>query len=190
MIFAIILSCFSYLYLNYIDKNTFDVYAAAVLHFTPFVVVLVLNVFIVIGMHKNKAVRKSLRRSLRKSESSRSEEDSITIMLLAVIIVFGFCYSFEFVRRIMNYAWSEYMSKWTHYDYAINHLADIFYVLNSSINFLIYCLFGSKFRSVFLKMFRSPFVKRENVALADSHVSRSNHELSAVAMRTRINSGN
>jgi len=48
------------------------------------------------------------------------------------------------------------MSKYDHYEYTINHLADTFYVLNSSVNFLICCLFGSKFRRVFLEMFRLP----------------------------------
>ncbi|CAL8085443.1 unnamed protein product [Orchesella dallaii] len=185
MIFSVLLSCFSYLYQNYIDANSFDIYTAIVLQFIPFLIVLVLNIFILIGMHRYKAARKSV----RKSKSSNSDEESITKMLLAVIIVFGVCSSFEFVRRIMIYVWPEYMSKWTHYDYTINHLADIFHVLNSSLNFLIYCLFGSKFRSVFLEMFKLPWGKAEEVITAastDSSASKSKNE--STGTRSRINS--
>ncbi|ODM93732.1 FMRFamide receptor [Orchesella cincta] len=169
LIFSVALSCFSYIYANYISQSSFDVFAAVVLHFTPFLVVLVLNVFILIGMHRYKTTRKSL----RKSDASNSEEESISLMLLAVVFVFGFCYSFEFIRRIMVYARPHYMSKWSHYDYPINHLADIFYVLNSSVNFLIYCMFGSKFRSVFLKMFKVPCAKPDEEILGVSAASRS-----------------
>jgi hypothetical protein len=75
-------------------------------------------------------------------------------MLLAVVGVFGFCYSFEFIRRILSYVNYFEIPPNDYYDYAINHLADIFYVVNSSVNFIIYCLLGRKFRGEFLKILR------------------------------------
>jgi len=52
LIFVIFITSVSYIYQHYIDRNSFDVYAAVVLHFAPFVIVLVLNVFILIGVSK------------------------------------------------------------------------------------------------------------------------------------------
>jgi len=51
-------------------------------------------------MHNHKAARKSLRQS--ESSNTYAEDESISIMLIAVVLVFGFCYSFEFTRRILN----------------------------------------------------------------------------------------
>ncbi|CAL8121266.1 unnamed protein product [Orchesella dallaii] len=97
-----------------------------------------------------------MREALTESSSqSDSEEDSVTPMLFAVVVVFGVCYSFEFYRLVLNFARPEYMSQFKYYDYTINHLADIFYVLNSSVNFCIYCLLGKSFRTVFLKVMSS-----------------------------------
>lgn len=84
----------------------------------------------------------------------------MTKMLFAVVLIFGFCYLFEFVRRIMNFAWSEYMNTYNYYDYIINVLADIFYVLNSSVNFVIYCVMGRRFRDIVKE--KCCLKKREN----------------------------
>ena len=73
-------------------------------------------------------------------------------MLLCVVFVFGFCHSFEIVRRVMNYANYFHFKEYKYYDYTISYLADIFYVLNSSLNFVIYYLMVKEFRSSFFKM--------------------------------------
>ncbi|CAL8085397.1 unnamed protein product [Orchesella dallaii] len=186
LVFVILLSCFSYLYSCCIDKGSFNIYVAIVLHFLPFTIVLILNVFIFIGIRNFRALRRSV-----KKPSENSEDESASIMLFAVVVVFGFCYSFEFIRRIMNYISPEYMTQWKHYDYPINHLADIFYVLNSSVNFLIYCLLGSTFRAVFLKIFRARFgwlrekfgeEKTENSVVSRSEASKVSQSSSSLAV--------
>lgn len=48
--FSVALSVFSYVYVNYIDANSFDIYVAVVLHFVPFVAVVTFNVLIFIGV--------------------------------------------------------------------------------------------------------------------------------------------
>lgn len=96
------------------------------------------------------------RRAISQNSSPQGNEDdegSVTKMLVAVVLVFGVCYSFETVRRLMNYIWPEYMGKYDYYEYAINNLSDVFYVLNSSANFVIYSVWGRNFRRVFCKMF-------------------------------------
>jgi len=118
-------------------------------------------------------MRKTLRQKDTKKPSSDSEDESASIMLFVVVLVFGICYSFETIRRIMNYIWPEHMSKWEYYEYPINHLADIFYVLNSSVNFLIYSLFGSTFRTVFMKIFRTRFGHFRKTTREESNTENS-----------------
>ncbi|CAL8121268.1 unnamed protein product [Orchesella dallaii] len=107
LIFVLGLVCFSYVYVNYIDPTSFNVYAAVVLHFTPFIIVLIFNVLIFLALRRYKKTRATLTHS--SSSPSESKEDSATPMLFAVVVVFGVCYSFEFYRRVLNFARPEYM---------------------------------------------------------------------------------
>ncbi|KAJ6640988.1 G-protein coupled receptor daf-37 [Pseudolycoriella hygida] len=132
LLFCTLLSCFSYTYDNWIHKQSFDIYVAIL---------------------KNIRQQTESVRMASTSKSRKDEDNSVTKMLLCVVIVFGICYSFEFVRRVMNFAQKEYMMKYNYYDYIINTLADIFYVLNSSVNFIIYCVLGKSFRTVFFRVF-------------------------------------
>jgi len=82
-------------------------------------------------------------------------EISITRMLLVVVLVFGICYFFEFLRQILVF--SKYFDPNEKYDaYIINHLSSLFYVLNSSVNFTIYLLMVQKFRDRFYQIFCRP----------------------------------
>lgn len=92
------------------------------------------------------------------SPAMATDDSSVTRMLVTVVFLHGLCYSFEFVRRVMNFADPEYMGAREYYEYDINILADVFYVLISSVNFVVYCLLGNKFRSTFLGVWGSVVV--------------------------------
>lgn len=49
--FCLALSCFSYIYVNWIDPLSFHVYVATVLHFVPFVLVVIFNILVFIGVN-------------------------------------------------------------------------------------------------------------------------------------------
>jgi hypothetical protein len=56
-LFIVVLAVFSYVYDAYLDSKSFHIYAAVVLHFFPFIAVLVLNFVIYLGVsyfHWNK----------------------------------------------------------------------------------------------------------------------------------------
>lgn len=64
-------------------------------------------------------------------------------------------------------------SRYKYYDYTLNHLADIFYVLNSSVNFLIYYLMGQAFRNEFLKLMSTTPCLKNLVCCEIPNVSKS-----------------
>jgi hypothetical protein len=80
-----------------------------------------------------------------------TKEVDVTRMLLCVVLVFGICNSFEFVRQILIFA-NYFDPKLNYYEYTINHLSSVFYVLNSSVNFIICFLMVKKFRMSFLRL--------------------------------------
>jgi hypothetical protein len=95
---------------------------------------------------------KEFHENRKKLTAMETKEMSINRMLLCVVLVFGVCNSFEFLRQILIF--SNYFDPKLQYDaYIINHLSSLFYVLNSSANFVVYFLMVEKFRKSFLKLF-------------------------------------
>ncbi|ODM88545.1 SID1 transmembrane family member 1, partial [Orchesella cincta] len=100
------LACFSFAYESVISPKTFDMYTAIVLHFAPFIIVLLFNILIILALRHHRKIRESL-------TATDFDQVSATPMLVTVVVVFGVCYSFEFVRRVLNFEWKEYMNQGT-----------------------------------------------------------------------------
>ena len=73
-------------------------------------------------------------------------------MFLVVVLVFFICNALPLVNNIM-----EAVGGLTYVDLPDELLAvtNLFVTINSSINFLIYCLFGNKFRTIFMQVLRT-----------------------------------
>lgn len=121
------------------------------------------------------------REQLQEFQQSKNDEYNITKMLFISGLAFGLCFSFEFVRRIMNFVWPAYMSSDVWWEFTINNLSDIFYVLNSSVNFVIYCVVGKKFRAVFCKVFSIGTVTSANTSSASSGKPESSGSIASIS---------
>ncbi|OXA39649.1 FMRFamide receptor [Folsomia candida] len=130
-----------------LTEKEMNIVKAVFLNFGPFIAICLLNVAIYARLQKSKKLRKS-------SEPTKSPpmSSAVTRMLLTVVVVFGFCYSFECTRRIIGYFIPLDLDH-NNFHFFLNLLADFFYVVNSSVNFLIYYLLGKKFRAEFLTVF-------------------------------------
>jgi len=95
-------------------------------------------------------------KEIRRSGTRQDKENTLAIILVSIVMVFFTCHSLKFFLVLYKvhvtsktlYCYSlglsPYHPKWMHPMSYINHLM---LVLNSSINFIIYCLVGSRFRS-------------------------------------------
>jgi len=106
----------------------------------PLVVLLVLNVNLV--------------RALRLAQNSRqaligrtsAEENNITFVLIVVIITFIVCQTPASLNQILFYIVDE-QSRTTCSDYfRFYHVSNLVITINSSVNFVIYCLFRKQFQ--------------------------------------------
>lgn len=73
------------------------------------------------------------------------KEIGLAVMLLVVVSVFFICNVLAFIINVLELM-----------DIVIDELtmvSNLLVTINSSVNFIIYCIFGQKFRKVFLKMF-------------------------------------
>lgn len=74
--------------------------------------------------------------------SQQKRETSFAIMLFSVVIVFLFCSVDYLILDVLTYIGISYHSLW-------DNLGNILLSLNSAVNFVIYCVFGRKFRKEF-----------------------------------------
>lgn len=133
-----------------------------IMYLIPFLSLMVFNSFIYEKVRAANHERKRLSRSQRK-------EIGLAVMLLVVVTVFFLCNVLAFIINVLELL-----------EITIDELtitSNLLVTINSSVNFIIYCIFGQKFRKLFLKMFCSRVIPaaggREGV-LADSAIYVNN----------------
>uniref|UniRef100_X2B1Y7 G-protein coupled receptors family 1 profile domain-containing protein n=1 Tax=Capitella teleta TaxID=283909 RepID=X2B1Y7_CAPTE len=103
-----------------------------------------------------KALQEVRRRHEDLTRSGKHREN-ITLMLVVVVCVFIVCTLPDLFLRLIV-AFREFFPHLTrglqwHWLSAMNVITNMLLVINSSINFLIYCLIGKKFRKILTQMF-------------------------------------
>ncbi|CAG7820080.1 unnamed protein product [Allacma fusca] len=107
----------------------------------PLVILIVLNVWMYIEMRKSTTVRESM-------TVGQINENSITVMLIVVVGIFWVCHMWFAVKiLILEFCGKKCFSR------VYIELSNFLLAFNASINFVIYCLCGSKFRKQLLLLF-------------------------------------
>lgn len=119
----------------------------------PMVALLVINTFLIYAVKKSRLQRKDM-------NVRQSRENNVTIMLVSVVIVFIFCqvpaliynmaYAFNRESILMHFSWQ-----------ILSILRNFLVNVNSSVNFILYCAFGQKFRKIFMRTFCRYFLKED-----------------------------
>ena len=68
-------------------------------------------------------------------------------MLMVVVFVFFVCNVLALVVNILEVMGIDVIE--------LNSISNLLVTLNSSVNFIIYCIFGDKFKRIFLRLFCS-----------------------------------
>lgn len=86
------------------------------------------------------------------STAMKSQDISLAYMLFEIVTVFLFCQIIPVLHASYRYATRDFGIK--SYVPEEEFIMLFFFVLNSSINFLIYCVSGSKFRNAMMDVFK------------------------------------
>lgn len=130
----------------------------------PLLFLTFLNTKLILALQEAKKHRE--RMNLRR----RREDESIKLMLVAIIVVFVMC---QF-PMVISYIWSHTSSKPSEGAQYYADITNFLTLVNSSVNFLIYCVFSTHFRH----MARCLFCK--NYYLPQLHANGSS------TLRTRL----
>ena len=138
-----------------------------VIHGGPLLTLSVLNI---------KLIRALKKRQQRRAEMGKADyQHDVTLVLVVVIFVFMFCQTPTFLDHIFWTALGDsperaHCGSW-HYFYTA--IGDLFVILNSSVNFIIYTLTSRKFREILNELIcNARGANSSGAYVTNGHVSR------------------
>ncbi|KAK9497380.1 hypothetical protein O3M35_004712 [Rhynocoris fuscipes] len=111
------------------------------IYFLPFIILAVLNTAIYMQIRKANQERQRLSRLQKK-------EICLATMLLCVVIVFFLCNILALITNVLEAFYGIVLTKMV-------KTSNLLVTINSSVNFIIYVIYGEKFKRLFLKLFCS-----------------------------------
>lgn len=136
---------------NKIYKEVYFIYLNLLVMFLmPFTLLTYLNTCLI------NAIRTS-RKSRMQMSSSAVKENNMTIMLISVVVVFLVCQLPSIADNILWTVLKNNQQNCSPAYIKFTTISNLMVVFNSACNFVLYCLFGKKFRRVFSKLFCTGF---------------------------------
>ncbi|XP_059148700.1 FMRFamide receptor-like [Physella acuta] len=123
-----------------------------VMCFIPLCSLAILNAFLIVAVRRSKKQRRDM-------NVRQSRENNVTIMLVSVVIVFIIC---QVPALIYNMAYAidtakvESSAGWI----VLSSFRNFLVMLNSAVNFILYCALGQKFRRTFVRTLCPCLVRR------------------------------
>ena len=109
-----------------------------VMYIVPFTCLAVFNLLIYTEVRRANSARASLTRLQKK-------EIGLANLLMVVVIVFFVCNILALVVNILEVFNLNII--------ALNNVSNLLVTLNSSVNLVIYCIFGERFKRIFCQLF-------------------------------------
>lgn len=133
----------------------------------PFLVILVLNAALMRAINRSRNTR-------QRMSTSATREHNLTVMLVAVILAFLVCQFPTIVDNILV-AIVGFEMHGSIFAFMVFYTICTFMVtINASLNFVLYCLFGKKFRLVLLHILGLRAAKKECHYRSTIYQSRTN----------------
>ncbi len=114
----------------------------------PLIVLVVLNVHLV---RELKAAQKN--REIITSRTS-TEENNITLVMIVIILVFIVCQTPSALNQILFYIMDDKQKVICSHYMRFYHICNLLIIMNSSMNFVIYCVFRRQFQQDLWLLFR------------------------------------
>ncbi|XP_021365480.1 G-protein coupled receptor daf-37-like [Mizuhopecten yessoensis] len=145
-------TCYTLLYTDfgsgYFYQEVYSIWLYSAIYFViPLAILLILNILII----KELAKMWNIRKRLGVVNSPNAKKDSITLSLVLIMVVFGVVQTLGFFNQFPNI-----LDDGIDQDMFIK-CVNVLYVINSSINFLIYVVVGKKFRKNVSDLFKTWF---------------------------------
>ncbi|KAG8183902.1 hypothetical protein JTE90_002470 [Oedothorax gibbosus] len=119
--------------------------------FIPFILLAIFNSFLIRSVHLSKVQRSTMTRGGETSDNS--QENKITIMLIAVVILFFFCQLPTACQLLYITFMEDPDARQMDLLAGLGNIFNFLMSLNSAGNFVLYCLLSQKYRRTFVQIF-------------------------------------
>nr|AKQ63037.1 orphan G-protein coupled receptor 28 [Platynereis dumerilii] len=145
----------------------------------PFTTLAVLNILLI------RAVKQS-EHATGKVSNKTKRENSLTVMLISVVVVFLICQVPSIVDNIFTATLNDnilYQPPFV----KLTTISGLMVIANSATNFYLYCVFGRKFRRVFCRIFCTCYLRATRSLLLNDNSSMVHHPPTNRSTTTRLN---
>ncbi|CAH0548119.1 unnamed protein product [Brassicogethes aeneus] len=149
-------------------------YSAIVFFLLPLIVIATFNCFLIQAVYYSQKARKAMTNS--QENISISNENRITVMLIGVVILFLVCQTPTATFLIYKNIHETKNKRELNIELIAGNVFNLMQSLNSSCNFVVYCMFSKKFRSTFKKLFWERRKKRQDTIALSSCKSRNSQK--------------
>ena len=116
-----------------------------------FLLILPLIILTMLNVRLIKALN-ALRQKRQQMQSARQQQDNnVTFVLIIVVFVFTVCQAPALVNQILWNVLDDTARLCGHFQFYYQRISNMLVVFNSSVNFLIYFLFNTRFRQVLIQ---------------------------------------
>ncbi|XP_046396197.1 FMRFamide receptor isoform X2 [Ischnura elegans] len=168
--------------------------------FLPLVLLFVFNSFLIHAVHTSRRTRRRMtlvRKAGEQSEASQTQENKITITLIAVVILFVVCQLPTALLLIYQTIAPEPSPVQRTLLRILGNFFNLLVAINAASNFLLYCALSGKYRRTFVRTFAPCWAKSWRYMASTrrrTSIRESVHEGGALMRkrggRRRANSGN
>lgn len=134
---------------NYMYKTIYYWLTVVFFIFIPFILLAIFNSFLIRSVHLSKVQRSSMTRG----ENDNSQENKITIMLIAVVILFFVCQLPTACHLLYSTLHEDFTTNELYLLRGLGNIFNFLMSLNSAGNFFLYCLLSQKYRRTFIQIF-------------------------------------
>lgn len=124
-----------------------------VMYIVPLGTLAFLNVRLIAALNaiRHRTTRKTTSNvDVQSHRRRRSKDDNITLCVVVIVCVFIVCQTPALFNQIFWALFQPTERQCGRFHYYYTKLSDLLVVVNSSCNFVVYCLFGATFRRIFL----------------------------------------
>lgn len=113
----------------------------------PLTILIIFNVLLLNELKSAKKHRKSITR-----RKPTKEENNITLVMVVIILMFIVCQTPASINQILYYIVPQETRITCGHYLRYYHICNLLIIINSSVNFIIYCVFRRQFRQQFLAL--------------------------------------
>ncbi|XP_049818518.1 sex peptide receptor-related protein 2-like isoform X2 [Aethina tumida] len=144
-------------------------YSAVFFCFLPLVVIATFNCFLIRAVYYSQKTRRAMTNS--QENISISNENRITVMLIGIVLLFLICQTPTAAYLIYMNVHQSKTRRQLNISLIAGNIFNFMILLNTSFNFILYCVLSRKFRSTFKKLFCERKKKQQETIVLSSRSS-------------------